>query len=501
MPKTKKPILKHPVILLLKSFSEEEILGLKEFLHSVYYNTNKKIVFLYESLIFFYPEFNDRNLTHEYLWDSINTKKNISYDELRVYLSKLQTLTLEFLKVNYFAKNNFEGELGLLKELSERHQVELFQKKINKTKSWPELELEGNDCYRKKYLISTEKLNFLTNNFQILKNKEIKYGIEAINEVSVNLCNFYITDLICEFIQSYNFLKNYQNDYSDSLVNDLIKSLNLDNLMNIYAKHSKDYFILLVYKKLLELINDDDIKRYYDYKKIVEENFDKMSKDELYFHFSNMISYCIHEKFKASNQNQSKFQIELFELYEKYLTHKMFIISETIYIDFNIFRNILMNALTLKKLSWAENFVDTYVNYLNPKYQVNLLNYSKAIISNRRANYDESLNYASKVDIDNFIFKHDLNFLKLKNYYSTGDFDGIIHLIHSHRELLRVDKLLTKDFYIKYNKFLFYAEKLILNHDSKKKLEFNLHKLQTENVSYANWLIEKYTKRLKELKK
>lgn len=495
MAKTQKEISTHSLIVLLKSFNEEEILGLSEYLNSAYYNTNKKLIFLFDAITHYYPDFNNKKFDKNYLWNALNTGRNISHNELRTYLSLLQNLIFNFLKIKNFEDDSFVGEIILLKELSTKNQIELFEKRSKKMSVAGSLKKEGNNVYKEKYLLETLCMNFINKNFTILKPSHLKSEISIVNECSINLTNYYITYLLQIYIKSYNTTKKFEDAEHNKLIENLMNLLNLDSLIKIYKENNIDCFILELYKKLIFMFKENgNIDNYYDYKEFIEKNLNRIDKAEMHFHFFNLISYCLHFKYSIED---SKLRNELFDLYQKFLKYEIFTDEESVYFNIDLFRNILMNALALKKIDWAENFIDNYIKYVNPKFQLNLHNYSYAVLYNKKANYGKSLEFALKVELETFIYKHDLNLLKLRNFYGMGEFEGLLDLIHSHKELLRADKLLPKDFYHRYMRFLFYLEKLVLNENSKTKLEFNLHKLEKEKFPYKTWLIEKYKEKLK----
>ncbi|MGC8859536.1 MAG: hypothetical protein ACP5P3_10595, partial [Ignavibacteria bacterium] len=201
----------HPVITLLKSFSDDELKKFRRFLQSPYFNTGSKVIDLYNLLCKFYPDFKSKLLNKETLYFRLhNGKKKYKDSTMRDLLSELLDLMQKFLTLENFDKNCPVKFEYLSTELINKRQVILITRLLKSTES----ELVSNtifDTYdyyalHRFYLMKFNS-NFTHGN---LADTDINKSnlIQVINSTN-NLLFFFISEYISEYINMIVYALNF----------------------------------------------------------------------------------------------------------------------------------------------------------------------------------------------------------------------------------------------------------------------------------------------------
>ena len=90
-------MIKSKAIEALKSFDKKEFKELGEFIYSPFHNKNKNIRMLYTALKPFYPAFDTKRLTKEYIYSMLLPGKTYADKTMRNLLSDLQNLIESYL--------------------------------------------------------------------------------------------------------------------------------------------------------------------------------------------------------------------------------------------------------------------------------------------------------------------------------------------------------------------------------------------------------------------
>jgi len=116
------------LIQVLKTFSKKEIKQFREFTQSPFFNKNKFVISLLDVLIRFYPEFQDKKLDAKNVFKIIFPDEEYDYFKIRNLSSDLLAVSMEFLKIIFFQKNEHQNTLYLLEQLRDRDLDKMFQK-------------------------------------------------------------------------------------------------------------------------------------------------------------------------------------------------------------------------------------------------------------------------------------------------------------------------------------------------------------------------------------
>lgn len=489
----------HNIIYLLRKFSITELKRLEIFLNSPYHNRSKKIIKLFNVIKKFHPGFTNKKLTKEYLSKIINPGIAYKDSTMRDLMSTLLACVEEFLCLEELNKSNSDKDIYLLRSLVEKNQEGLFNKHLEKLDK--KLDAEGIDSvyFYKKSLIEVNKINFSIINLHQRSSSVIENSNQILISYMIYIINYCVTELINSYIKimiiGSKFKINGQNTPLE-----IIECINLKGILNLLNKTGKDNYILEIYLNLFFAFqNIDDPAYYIKYKSLFMKHFKSLSKDEISYHFSMLISYSmLNNSIPGNNYSYDK---ELFQIHEIYLKNKIFIDKKSKYIDEDLYRNILHIALRLNEYSWIFNFIKNYSKFLHPDKRENLDNLSFAEYyyhigknSKSKKDFKRAYNYLVKIKEESFIVKYDVKSLYLMLYSDLKNDGNIETQINNYREFLKRNKLVTDSRRKKINIFLNLFEKLVFLKNGDPKIDIsdlNFELLNNKDIDHRQWVLDK----------
>lgn len=482
----------HKVIDLLRSFSKEEINKFKKFIHSPYFNRSRKVIALFNELIKFYPEFKSKKLTNKNLYQNLVPERTFNDSTFRSLCFDLQNLIFTFLSSEHLKDNEFRSANFLLYELNIRGQHELYRRILKRMEN--EMDQSNNvdfDYFYDRYIFESYKYNYHRITGKVLNKQHALSQLNQLTRPDGFLTLMFITELICDFINIVILSDKYNLDLSNNITFLILKSLDLNKLIEALKGIDTYNYITELYSALYSTYISFNKKQYLAYKEKVKLYEERLSFDEKSFHYSKLISFCI---MKNNNDSSAFFEGELFRLYEYFLMNQFYINKKIKYIPHTLFRAILQLALNSRKYYWAENFIKIYHKKVEEKNRLNMFYYGYTLYYNKIGKQEKSLEFIEKINIDNFIFKYDLYNLKLKILFDLNNSQMALDLIKTYREFLRKDTLFSEEKKIPHKNFVKFLSYLINYSDGMKNYELSEIKerlLKEENINSREWLIGK----------
>lgn len=421
----------HSLILLLKTFTEDEIRLFMDFLNSPYFNKRKAVAQLFALLRNFYPAFTDKRLTKEYLYGKLFPGKKFNYSTFRVIISMLNELALKFTAQRYFENNIIENELIKVKALIRRNHLKNLKAAIaraNKSISYANPSAEDFFYY-----------NF---SFFDLKNifAEIKYSgmndknltVLDFNKPLDNLAAFFTVKTLKIYIIILNlnilYMKDFDTDILERNFNNIDKTL-----FNKYPVIEIFYYLVV----LLKNSETEDI--YFKVKKLLYDKINILNKHDICEILINLGNYCS-RKISSGNTN---FMKEKFELLKKELSHKTFNIEG--FMTFVYYKTAINMSLAMKDYKFAKSFIDNYTIYISENNRTNALHYGKALYEFTKKHYGKALEYLSMINFHDLYSKLDLKVFQIVIFYEMGFEEAIESSLEAFRHFLKNNKLISKN--------------------------------------------------------
>jgi hypothetical protein len=156
-----------------------------------------------------------------------------------------------------------------------------------------------------------------------------------------------------------------------------------------------------------------------------------------------------------------------------------------------LFRNIVNFAIRIKKYKWAEKFIKIYSNRLYPDFKNDLKNISYARLMLNKGQYSETLRYLSKTNPEGRSIKLDYKNLQVMVHYELGNYETVMSMLNSYRNVIRRSGVVTKENKIYYRNFIIYTESFIrfMNNRNKTYIDSFTDRInKTEKVVNKAWL-------------
>ncbi|RPI19698.1 MAG: hypothetical protein EHM58_00400 [Ignavibacteriae bacterium] len=486
---------------VLDTFTKDEIRDFNNFISSPYFNKNPKICFLFSLISKKYPNCSDFDIYCRKTYQKVYKSKNYNDSTLRSLVHRTTKLLEEFLIIENLGNREIDKLDILLNDLNRRNLKNAYNKVI--TENINKLKGKSNINYNffySMFKIEVNNYNNLKINDKIIKKNNIKKHLNSLNNANVYLTMYYIMDTINNYIRYMLNCKKYNINFCTSKIAKLVESLNIKEIYEIIKETKFDYIVELYINLLDTYVNiyKETNKYYMIYKNNVELYAKQLSKDEIRFHYSNLINYCNIKENQCPADDTHK--LELLFLYEVMLKKRLYIYDRTKYLPVSLFRAILFHSLRIGKSSWTYEFISNYVKEIDPKQRVNMYNFGMAFYYNTEMEFEKALDCLNRIEQNYFIFKYDAKCLKATLYYSLGYIENLIDHLHTYKEFLRNDELLSEDLKKYHKSFIFYLGKLILLNSDNSKDDFGymFNKLQkTEIILQKEWLIKKFTEKMK----
>lgn len=488
-------MVEHQVVDILKTFSTEEVKQFRRFLASPYFIRSETVNSLFELLIKFHPNFISKKLTKEFIGENLFSSEKYSDSSVRNALSDLLESCELFLMQENFRKSATFSFDYLLKELREKRLVNVFSKNSAEVeKKLSPVEDVDSEYYLSKYKFELNKFNFSSINEKVVDGSVIDSHFAEIYNSGLFITVHYIIEIVSIYLTSIFYSLQYNRSVTNNFLGELIGTLNITGLEKLIEKNEHG-FLVKIYIALLNTFSDmDNEAAYLNYKNVFKSNIDKLGKDEIWFHYSNLINYCMLKN--RSLDGKDFYSNELFTHYEEILENEYYKNKKNEHLRFELYRDILIICLQQKRIKWVENFILTYSSKLHKSDKDNMMNLAYAYLYYEKGEYMQSWKYFNKIKIDFFLYKYDVKSYALKIYFELGYYEEALTLIENYKKFLDRNDLLSDADKNKKKNFISYLSKLILfkvGQIPHKQFSTYFRRLSlVSEVMSKNWILEKF---------
>ncbi|RPI12690.1 MAG: hypothetical protein EHM58_19840 [Ignavibacteriae bacterium] len=486
-------MINHTFIDFLKSLSKDEVHKFRDFIISPYFNKKDRLIKFFDVVIKFYPAFDDASFTKECLYHKIYPDKTYHDSTIRDTLSDLFSLSKEFFIQKNITNNKAEAADALLNEYVNRNLKRPFDNSISELEK--ELNEEGIDgiYFLRKYKLKGNKYNFSEINLRFTKINKVLEQFESVKTTELYFLFYFIMDFVHDYINVFTYSMNYNIGQKVNVYDEVVNTIDIEKIYSVIKGKNEYDYILELYLTLMQTFRNFECEEnYQNYKLCLSKVSKKLSRNELTFHYKNLMVFCFLKK-KVYNQAE-KYDAELFEIYKIVLKGGYYRNSSTEKLSKTLYLNILHLAIRLKEYDWVRMFIKIYSTELHEKDMENMANYSNVYLFNALGYYVKALEYINKMNLDYYIYKYDMYNLKLRIYYELGYYEPALDLIHTYRQYIREDKIMERAKKVNNTNYLKYIEQLFLFKLGKESIDINLVRMKiqkTENLIQKKWLIDK----------
>lgn len=490
-------MISNKCISVFKSFSRNEIKLFSHFIESRYFNNREAVTDLYKEIIKYYPAFSAKGFTKEAIYAKA-FKRKYNDNTFKVLISLLDKIAIKFLTYRSIEKKDREWTNYMFEEFNRRNLKDVFDMHIGKfEKILKDNEKVESAFFYDRFLLNVNKLNYNIIYQKILNNrKAVLNQAKELSDSAYYLTIFYLTELISEYIKLVVYSVNYEIDFSNDFLGQVLDSINFYKLISAVGKDKPYYFMLDIYlKQLMAYSQLENNASYFTYKEAVISNLDRINNTERSYHFSSLIGLCYIKDNISQTESDSDFALEILNINEIILENEYYLVDKINHIPVTLFRNILFEAIRFKKFAWVEYFIVKYSKKVMPGERANIINFSYAHFYYAQGNMSKALTHLERIFIDRFMYKFDVYNLKIKILFEQGLYVDIIDTIKGYRKFLKRNKVASASLLESYVNFINVIEKVsvyILRPKSGQNFSaLRLFVIQVKNINNRPWLKEK----------
>jgi hypothetical protein len=316
------------------------------------------------------------------------------------------------------------------------------------------------DYFHGKFLMEGEKFNFRTIQLFKAKSANLKYKVSCVDNSAVYLTINYIREMLGFYMNQSMVLSKYNLKRNKTVVSELIKYLDIKAINKLFRNKNEHYFILELYYGLWSCYyNFNDEKCYFAYKALILKFKRMLGRDEISFHFSKLLSYCIIKM--RLHQYSARFGNEFLDVAEEFLIYGYYKNKKVDYIPHDLYRMILRQAIDSGRMKYAKNFIEKYTGKVEPQLRDRMYNFGNAYYFYYSGQYNKSLECLQDTILENFYFRYDARHLQIANNIELGNYDVAEVLIHEYMVSVDNNDMMTEELKKKHYNYLNLIGKLI----------------------------------------
>lgn len=394
--------------LLIAQFSKKELKGLKKFVASPYFNSQRGL----SNLLIYCIANQATELNKKAAYQAIFPTKEFNETDFRLHKSYLYRLIEKYIAYEEIEKNEFLLKQKTAEGFRRRNLSEFALRALKKAQENKEKQLLRNaDYYEHTFQIKLRQVDYDA----ILKPTE-KFSTDAFVDLD-----------IAYFIQKLSlacFLLSHQNTYKLaydlSFLEVILQEIETKKLLKAPA-------IATYYYCYLTLAKPTEIQHFEDFKQLLLKNSTLFLESETRSFYLLAINFCIQQ----INNGANHFFHQALELYKGGLANQA-LLENGILSRFT-YHNIVKAGIQTADLEWVEQFIDDYKKSLEKRYQESAYSFSRAHLAYHKKNYEEVLDLLQTSNYRDVLLNLGAKTLLLKVYYELSE----LNLLHSHLDAMK----------------------------------------------------------------
>lgn len=484
---------KSKLILLLRSFSIEELKKFRDFLRSPYFNKNTTLIKYFDLLKKDHPVYDAEKVNMEKMYRKLFRGKKYNEQVMKNLTSDLNKLCKEFLKIEFYRKDNYENKLNLLKQMILRKADSVYysEMKIYESELKQLTELSEKNFY---YLFQLEEAKI---SFHLERNEQ-PLVFEKVLKSGEYLILFFLLNLT-KTISNLNVNKQSFNvNYDVNLPQEFFDKTSIKEIIDYMNTNEIEFSETaeLYYYRIICNTSPFDENYYFKFKDLVLKNMRLLSRKEVYGLFNALETFCLIK----SNSGKSEFVEELFEIFNLEIDNNFYKYSESSPVTFMKFRNTYSIALSMKKTEWAEKFIEKFRNEIIESDRDNVLKIAGAHIDFEKGDFNKVLVGIAGINADHVYSKVDIRNLTVMSYYELNYTESALSMIDSFKHFITGSKNMSEVFRQSHLRFINSLHSLIIHKgkSNKDKLtELKIKLLPLKNDRRSLWMISKIDELIK----
>jgi len=300
-----------------------------------------------------------------------------------------------------------------------------------------------------------------------------------IDSISYHLDQFYIIEKLKLYISLLSWKRSYKVEKEISHI-DEIKQI----LSNLQGKNE----VITAYLTIVKTLEEPEKETYFKIlRSIVKKNKEKFSDDDFRYIYEALLSYSI----TAVNKGIDGYIATTLDIYKEALTTEALLYENEM--SASTFNNVIAMACRSEDYNWALRFIEDYQNLLPQNTRQNTVSFSMARIQFYTKNFHEVISILSTIEYETVIYNLNSKTMLLFSYYEIGEMDALDSLINSFKVYLNRERSISATRKKRYNQLLSFVKKIstVNPRDKKRIAKIKSQLLDTSGVLNKSWLLEK----------
>ncbi len=470
-------MIKSKLLKAFKKLSKEELKDFKKFVQSPYFNNSKEVVKLCEYLIKEAPDFVEKRLDRKVVYQRITRTKTYNDGKMRVLMSGLYKQIRRFLALQGFERDEAFAQLFLLREFMHRGMDDSFTTQLKSLQQLKNQMPTSEDYYLQNFYLELIHHRYLIQRGE----RNVEPNLQGLSQ---SLSTFFIANQLRYYASMLSYQQMFNIHYELSFEPALIDYL--EKNWELYPPIIGTYYFCI-----LTMLHPNEINHYQELKTLLGSAFEEMPSEMLVDVYAHTRNYCI----RQIRTGNLQYLEELFDIYELMIQQNMLLQEEQI--RASDYRNIVVNAIRLKKYDWAKNFITNHHDFLEPNHKHNTYHYCQALLHFELQAFSQTLDHLREINSREIFIVLNHKTLLIKSYYELEEIISLDALIKSFKEYLRNHKEIgIRQYFINFVNFVNQLQNV--NYFDKGKVEKLKAKIQeTPQVTEKAWLLAKVNELLK----
>jgi hypothetical protein len=482
---------KFSIIKVLKTLNPSEIKDFDRFVRSPYFGGSGYLLKFWQELKKYYPAFEEDKISRERIFKRLYPGKSYNDATVRKLASGLFKMCEEYISVSEIKKTKLP-ERYLLMFYRSKHLHNLYETKWNEVETYYKKQDEFD------FLVLTERHFLQVPQIQIAsdkkKNKEVfSERMKYYEYIIIYILSILMQEQTRKYvnIEVYNFEKNIAEEF--------FKNINLEKFLSELEKESSPFkdVIRFNYNMMKAFQQPENPQYFLEAKKLMIKKGKTASPKAFYMYSTLMINWCLRSRSRNS-ADTPVYNRHIADIIEFLIKINVIVEPSTNAIDPTLFSIAFQTYNDLEEFKKAEKFLNTFSKYLNERIRENTIKACEFDLAFSREEYQKALDILSQIREVDYYDRINYRQYKLIIFYELDMIQDTHYLIHSVRQFLKENDIISKELRNKLRVFVNYYAKLIdakEKNDSRKKddLMFELKKEKME-FPFKPWLVSKAEK-------
>lgn len=470
------------VFIALEHLDTYELNRFQKYVSSPYFNKSESLVHTINLFIEHRKKGSTESLSKELLWQTCFPNKAYNDGRLRKVFSDLLKLYEDFLCQELLEKKPIQKATLLMEAVEQRKLDVLYNSSMKRAN---QLTKDNTDASAQLHYhrFQTEKYYYQLTDFDLKRNVKSNLA-DIINSLDY----FYLAEKLKYYCTSISQKVFIDHGYEFLFIEEIKEHISQHQYSEVPIVN------IWISVFFLQTGTKEETDHYFS---VFKSTFNHISGSLDIAEAASIFTYGHNFCIRQMNNGREEYFSELFGLYKEALQTGIYVQENTL--DPVVFRNIVSVALRLKEYTWTKAFISDYGSMIALEFQINAVQYAKALMSFYLKDYKDVLEHIHNMTVMDLSYELNSKVLMITTYFEMQEVDALDSLLDSFYVYLNRRKDITqnrRDIYL--NLISFTRRFMNLAPSDKAGHQKLLDKLDdTKIIGSRAWLKEKIQERLK----